>query len=139
MMQTPGSVVSTRRSSGREREHSAAAAWRGGGPTASSAAAVGLGGRIFLLKQSVAAVQAERDASRLELRPLGGGVGCQVARDGNQDPVSLRAGAPLLVLADARLQHLEGVELRVLANHGEREGIEERFGRMAQRKVARHR
>ena len=83
---------------------------------------------IGLLVQPAAAHEAPGDVGGLEGASLGRRVGGEVARDGDQDMAALVGCAPFLVLAHARLEHLEGVEARVLAQERVGEGGEEVLG-----------
>ena len=58
---------------------------------------------------------------RLLQRALGREVGRQIPRDRNEDMPALVAIAPLLKLPHARLEHLIGMESRILSEQGLRE------------------
>ena len=75
-----------------------------------------------------AAQQALRDVGGLKRRALGRRMGGKVARDGDQDVPALLGVAPLAELPHARLEHLVGVEARILAEQRLRERRDERFG-----------
>ena len=83
---------------------------------------------VGLLVQPAAAHEAPGDVGGLEGTSLGRRMGGEVARDGDQDMAALVGCAPFLVLAHARLEHLEGVEARVLAQERVGEGGEEVLG-----------
>ena len=86
--------------------------------------------------QPPAAHEALGDVGGLEGASLGRRMGGEVARDGDQDMAALVGCAPFLVLAHARLEHLEGVKARVLAQERVGEGGEEVLGRMAEQEIA---
>jgi hypothetical protein len=58
---------------------------------------------------------------RLQQGTLGWEVGRQIPRNGNEDMPALVAIAPLLELPHASLEHLIGVEPRILSEQGLRE------------------
>ena len=58
---------------------------------------------------------------RLQQSTLGWEVGRQIPRSGNKDTPALVAIAPLLELPHARLEHLIGMESRILSEQGLRE------------------
>ena len=68
-----------------------------------------------------AAHQSTGYVGRLQQSTLGWKVGRQVPRDGNEDMPALVAIAPLLKLLHARLEHLIGVEARILSEQCLRE------------------
>ena len=76
------------------------------------------------------------DVGGLEGASLGRRMGGEVARDGDQDMAALVGCAPFLILAHARLEHLEGVEARVLAQERMGEGGKQVLGRMAEQEIA---
>ena len=86
--------------------------------------------------QPPAAHEALGDVGGLEGASLGRRMGGEVARDSDQHMAALVGCAPCLILAHARLEHLEGVEARVLAQQGVGEGGEEILGRMAEQEIA---
>ena len=49
----------------------------------------------------------------------------------NEKVPALRALGPALILADGSLDHLNGVEIGIFADHGFRERVNERPNRMA--------
>ena len=69
------------------------------------------------LIDSLAAAEAARHHSGLELSAFSGRMGGDVAGDGDQDVTSRRALTPLPILLHASLKHLIGMELGVLAKH----------------------
>ena len=84
-----------------------------------------------------AAQQSLRDVGGLKRRALGRRMGCKVARHRDQDVPALIGVAPLAELPHACLQHLIGVEARVLPKQRVRESCDERLGRVAKREMAR--
>jgi hypothetical protein len=70
-------------------------------------------------------MQPQGDLCRLELRPLRGCMGCQVAGHRDEDVFAFRLPFPLLELPNARLDHLEGMKVRVFANRGTGEHVDE--------------
>ena len=93
-------------------------------------------GRRFLMKLA-AAHQPPRDVGGLQRRALGRRMGGEIAGDGDQDVPALVGVAPLAELPHAGLQHLIGVEARVLAQQRARERGDERPRRVAEREMAR--
>src|SRR4029077_9029725 len=61
---------------------------------------------------------------RLQQRALSRKMGSQIPRDGNKDVPALVAVAPLVKLPHAGLEHLVGMEARILPEERLREGRE---------------
>jgi hypothetical protein len=64
------------------------------------------------------------DVSRLQQRALGRRVGSQMPCDGNEDMPALIAVAPFVKLPHPRLEHLVGMEARVLPEQRLRKGCD---------------
>jgi hypothetical protein len=62
------------------------------------------------------------DVTRLQQRALGRKVGSQIPCDGNKDMLALVAVAPLVKLPHTRLEHLLGMEARILPEQRLRKG-----------------
>ena len=84
----------------------------------------------------LAAAEAASHPSCLELGTPGRRVGREVTRHSEQNSVTLLAAPPVLVGADAGLQHLIGMKIRILAQHRLGEGLDQRTGGMAKGEIA---
>src|SRR5271165_4757803 len=82
-----------------------------------------------------AAHQPLRDVGRLQQRALGRKVGRQISCDGDKDMPALVGVAPVVKLSYARLEHLVGMEARILPEQHLSKCRDQCLRRVAQRKV----
>jgi hypothetical protein len=85
--------------------------------------------------QLTAAQQLAGDFSSLVASTFGREVRSEVACHGYQDVAALVSVAPFVELPHARLEHLVGVEARVLAQHGGGQRGDQQVWRMAEPKM----
>ena len=93
--------------------------------------------RSLFLMELAAAQQPLCDVGGLKRRTLGRRMGRKVARHRNQNMPARIGVAPFAELPHACLQHLVGVEARILTEQSVREGRDQRVGRVAEREMAR--
>src|SRR5215469_15989149 len=72
----------------------------------------------------------------LQKSAFGWRVGCQIARDCDEDVPALRRVAPLAKLSHACLEHLVGMKPCILAQECLGERRDQRLGRMTQSEIA---
>src|SRR3954463_4851797 len=82
-----------------------------------------------ILVELAAAQQPLRDVGGLKRRALGRRMGCKVAGHRYQDVPGRISVPPFSELPHARLQHLVGVEARILTEQSVRESRDQRVGR----------